>query len=142
MMGIVLVCSLYTYFSCLFILNDLYGEAFGGIFGTMKVYSVSSIMGHATISFIAILLIIILKIIFEKLPDAKGSKTKIASFLSKKLIRLVCNFLLFMSAFITGVLTYNKYMSGGVYENTGGNLIVDCVMLISIILLMFTKKVN
>ena len=82
------------------------------------------------------------KIIENKGSNIGGYAGKISSFLSKKVLTLASNFLLILVTLFSALMVYSKYKLITGYQIFGGNFIVDCIMIVSLIILIFTKKYN
>ena len=141
--GVIFLTTLYTIHTINLKLSSTVEESYINFLLT----TISSSFGggmysHAFLPLILILLIVIFKIIIEKTSNIGGYAGKVSSFLSKKVLTLASNFFLILVTLFSALMVYSKYKLITGYQIFGGNFIVDCIMIVSLLILIFTKKYN
>ncbi len=139
--GVIYLCALYT----IHVTSLQYSIGFGLSYISTLLILIKTLGGpsmHALLPFFLILLIVIFKIVIEKTSSIGRFAAKLGSFVSKKILTLVSNVLLFMVAGISAGLVYGKYSIITGYQILGGNFVVDCIMIASLFVLIFIKKFN
>ena len=140
--GVIFLTTLYTIHTINLKLSSTVEESYINLLLTMISSSFGGTYSHAFLPLILILLIVIFKIIIEKTSNIGGYAGKISSFLSKKVLTLVSNFFLILVTLYSALMVYSKYKMITGYQILGGNFIVDCIMIVSLLILIFTKKYN
>ena len=142
--GVILLCALYTIHSKTSKLVDGFGQSFTSTLLDMLKVGGGINFSHALLAFVLLVLILIFKIVIEKTSNIEGTAAKVGSIVAKKMLTLISNILLVLvflwNAWIV-LVPYIVYKTN-TYTILGGNFVVDCIMIASLLVLIFIKKFN